>query len=189
MRARTLEARAVRQETAAHLGLGFAPPQREGLKRHLLDAGYALDVLLKSGLVVERAEGRTTDRFRDRLMIPICRDGGSVVAFGGRALAAGQQPKYVNSPETPLYTKGRTLYGLHLTKKAIRRLGYAIMVEGYFDLAQLVQGGIEPGHRNLRDGPDGAAGAAARTLRVEGHRQLRPRHRRGRTRPTVPASC
>ena len=139
-----LEARAVGPETAAHLGIGFAPPQREGLKRHLLDAGYALDVLVKSGLVVERAEGRTTDRFRDRLMIPICRDGGSVVAFGGRALAAGQQPKYVNSPETPLYTKGRTLYGLHLTKKAIRRLGYAIMVEGYFDLAQLVQGGIEP---------------------------------------------
>ena len=139
-----LEARAVRPETVEHLGLGFAPPQREGLKRHLLDAGYALDVLLRSGLVVERAEGRTTDRFRNRLMIPICRDGGSVVAFGGRALAAGQQPKYVNSPETPLYTKGRTLYGLHLTKKAIRRLGYAVMVEGYFDLAQVVQGGIEP---------------------------------------------
>ncbi len=139
-----LEAREVLASTAERLGLGFAPPQREGLKRHLLDAGYGIDVLLKSGLVVERAEGRTVDRFRNRLMIPICRDGGSVVAFGGRALGEGQQPKYLNSPETPLYAKGRTLYGLHLTKQAVRRLGYAVMVEGYFDLAQLVQGGIEP---------------------------------------------
>ena len=139
-----LEAREVREPTAERLGLGFAPPQREGLKRHLLDAGYGIDVLIKSGLVVERAEGRTVDRFRNRLMIPICRDGGSVVAFGGRALGVGQQPKYLNSPETPLYAKGRTLYGLHLTKQAVRRLGYAVLVEGYFDLAQLVQGGIEP---------------------------------------------
>ncbi|MCY4659478.1 MAG: DNA primase [Acidobacteria bacterium] len=139
-----LDARAVRPATAEQLGLGFAPGQREGLKRHLLDAGYSLDILLKSGLVVEREGARTVDRFRNRLTIPICRDGGSVVAFGGRALGMGQQPKYLNSPETPLYAKSRTLYGLHLTKKAIRRLGYAILVEGYFDLAQVVQGGIEP---------------------------------------------
>lgn len=138
-----LEARAVRPETVERLELGFAPPQREGLKRHLLGAGFSLDLLLKSGLVAERAGGQV-DRFRNRLMIPICRDGGSVVAFGGRALAAGQQPKYVNSPETPLYVKSRTLYGLHLTKQAIRKLGYAVMVEGYFDLAQVVQAGIEP---------------------------------------------
>ena len=138
-----LEGRDVRESTAERLGLGFAPPQREGLKRHLLDAGYPLDTLLRSGLVVER-DGRTMDRFRNRLMIPICRDGGSVVAFGGRALGDGQQPKYLNSPETPLYAKGRTLYGLHLTRQAIRRLGYAVMVEGYFDLAQVVQAGVEP---------------------------------------------
>ena len=77
-------------------------------------------------------------------MIPICRDSGSVVAFGGRALETGQQPKYINSPESPLYTKSRTLYGLHLTKAAIRRLGYAVMVEGYFDFAQIVQAGVQP---------------------------------------------
>ena len=139
-----LDARAVRPETAEQLGLGFAPGQREGLKRHLLDGGYGIDVLLKSGLVVEREGARTVDRFRNRLVIPICREGGSVVAFGGRALGAGQQPKYLNSPETPLYAKGRTLYGLHVTKQAVRRLGYAVLVEGYFDLAQVVQGGIEP---------------------------------------------
>ena len=59
------------------------------------------------------------DRFRNRLMIPICRDNGAIVAFGGRAMDAGQQPKYLNSPETPIYVKGRTLYGLHLSKASI----------------------------------------------------------------------
>jgi DNA primase len=75
-------------------------------------------------------------------MIPICRDSGSVIAFGGRAVDPDQQPKYVNSPETPIYTKGRTLYGLHLTKAAIRQGGFAILVEGYFDFAQLYQAGF-----------------------------------------------
>jgi DNA primase len=72
-------------------------------------------------------------------MVPICRETGSVIAFGGRALAADQQPKYLNSPETPIYSKGRTLYGLHLTKGLVRKLGYAVLVEGYFDFAQVYQ--------------------------------------------------
>ena len=139
-----LEARGIRPETIERLGLGYAPPQRDSLRRQLAGAGQPLDVLLESGLVVERDGGEVVDRFRNRLMIPICRDSGSVVAFGGRALVAGQQPKYVNSPESPLYTKSRTLYGLHLTKGAIRRLGYAVMVEGYFDFAQVVQAGVQP---------------------------------------------
>ena len=139
-----LEARGIRPETIERLGLGYAPAQRDGLRRHLLDAGQQPDLLLDSGLIVERDGGRVLDRFRNRLMIPICRDSGAVVAFGGRALESGQQPKYMNSPESLLYTKSRTLYGLHLTKAAIRRLGYAVMVEGYFDLAQVVQAGVEP---------------------------------------------
>ena len=139
-----LEARGIRPETIERLGLGYAPSQRDSLRRHLGDAGQPLDVLLESGLVVERDGGRVVDRFRNRLMIPICRDSGSVVAFGGRALETGQQPKYINSPESPLYTKSRTLYGLHFTKAAIRRLGYAVMVEGYFDFAQIVQAGVQP---------------------------------------------
>ena len=139
-----LEQREIWPETIERLGLGYAPPQRERLKRRLLDTGQSLELVIASGLVVERDGGQVLDRFRNRLMIPICRDSGSVVAFGGRALEHGQQPKYVNSPETALYTKGRMLYGLHLTKTAIRNLGYAVMVEGYFDFAQALQAGVEP---------------------------------------------
>ena len=139
-----LEARGIRADTIDRLALGYAPSQRDSLRRHLVDTGQPLDLLLDSGLVVERDGGRVLDRFRNRLMIPICRDGGAVVAFGGRALESGRQPKYMNSPESLLYTKSRTLYGLHLTKAAIRRLGYAVMVEGYFDFAQVVQAGVEP---------------------------------------------
>jgi DNA primase len=76
--------------------------------------------------------------------VPICRDTGSVIAFGGRAMDADQVPKYLNSPETPVYSKGRTLYGLNLTKSAIRQHRYAVLVEGYFDFAQLFQTNAAP---------------------------------------------
>ena len=82
------------------------------------------------------------DRFRNRLMIPIRRDTGSVIAFGGRAVDADQQPKYLNSPETPIYSKGRTLYGLDLSKAAIRQKGFGVLVEGYFDFGQVFQAGF-----------------------------------------------
>jgi DNA primase len=75
-------------------------------------------------------------------MIPIHRENGAIVAFGGRAMEEGQQPKYLNSPETPIYVKGRTLYGLHLSKASITRVKHAVMVEGYFDFAQALQAGI-----------------------------------------------
>jgi DNA primase len=137
-----LTARGVARETVERLGLGYAPPSRDALKSALLRQGFGLPLLAKSGLVVERDDGRTADRFRGRLIIPICRDSGSVVAFGGRAMEADQQPKYLNSPETPIYSKGRTLYGLHLTKGDIRRVGYVVLVEGYFDFAQALQAGV-----------------------------------------------
>jgi DNA primase len=76
-------------------------------------------------------------------MIPICRDSGSVIAFGGRAVDGDRQPKYLNSPETPIYSKGRTLYGLNLSKNAIRQGKFAVIVEGYFDFAQVYQAGFE----------------------------------------------
>jgi DNA primase len=101
-------------------------------------------LLLQSGLIVRRDNGDIVDRFRNRLMIPICRDTGSVIAFGGRSMDADQVPKYLNSPETPIYTKGRTLYGLNVSKAAVRKLGYAVMVEGYFDFAQVFQSQAAP---------------------------------------------
>ncbi len=137
-----LTARGIARETIERLGLGYAPPSRDALKSALLRQGFGLPLLAKSGLVVQRDDGQTADRFRGRLMIPICRDSGSVVAFGGRAMEADQQPKYLNSPETPIYSKGRTLYGLHLTKADIRRVGYVVLVEGYFDFAQALQAGV-----------------------------------------------
>jgi DNA primase len=124
------------------LGIGYAPPARDAIKGRLLQQGFPLPLALRSGLVVERDGGETVDRFRGRIMIPICRDTGSVIAFGGRAMEAEQQPKYLNSPETPIYSKGRTLYGLHLTKSEIRRVRYAVLVEGYFDFAQVLGAGI-----------------------------------------------
>lgn len=141
---RMLHDRGITADTIKRLGIGYAPPAYEGLKATLVKEGLPLPLLVRSGLAVERDNGQTVDRFRGRLMIPIARDAGSIVAFGGRAMEKDQQPKYLNSPETSIYTKGRTLYGLHLTKKEISRLGYAVMVEGYFDFAQLVQSGIAP---------------------------------------------
>ena len=141
---RMLQERGITADTIAKLDLGYAPPSQDGLKTTLEKEGFSLALLVRSGLALERDNGQTVDRFRGRLMIPIARDAGSIVAFGGRAMEKDQQPKYLNSPETSIYTKGRTLYGLHLTKKEISRLGYAVMVEGYFDFAQLVQSGIAP---------------------------------------------
>lgn len=141
---RMLHDRGITADTMGRLEVGYAPPSYEGLRTTLEKDGFPLALLVRSGLAVERDNGQTLDRFRGRLMFPIARDSGSIVAFGGRAMEKDQQPKYLNSPETSIYTKGRTLYGLHLTKKEISRLGYAVMVEGYFDFAQLVQAGVTP---------------------------------------------
>ena len=149
-----LRERGVTARTIDELGLGFAPHAREGLKGRLLAQGFEKSLLLQSGLVLQRDYGPSTgspssqgksrdgemvDRFRNRLMIPIYRDTGSVIGFGGRSMESDQMPKYLNSPETPIYSKGRTLYGLNFSKAAIRKLGYVVIVEGYFDYAQVFQ--------------------------------------------------
>ena len=135
--------RDVSPDASTALGLGFAPPSREALKQALTKQGFSQALLLRAGLLVQRDDGSVIDRFRNRLMIPICRDTGSVIAFGGRAVDSDQQPKYLNSPETPIYSKGRTLYGLNLAKAAIRERKFAILVEGYFDFAQVYQAGYQ----------------------------------------------
>jgi DNA primase len=140
---RLVQDRGLTPQTASLLGIGYAPSTRDGLCARLRKEGFSGPMLVRSGLAVERPDGSVVDRFRNRLMVPICRENGVVIAFGGRAMEAGQQPKYLNSPETPIYVKGRTLYGLHLSKAAIARARYAVMVEGYFDFAQAFQSGVQ----------------------------------------------
>ena len=140
---RQIADRGVTDDTRQVMGLGFAPPGREGLKAALIKEGFSQALLLRAGLLVQKDNGSVIDRFRNRLMIPICRDTGSAIAFGGRAVDADQQPKYLNSPETPIYSKGRTLYGLNLSKNAIRNGKFAVLVEGYFDFAQVYQAGFQ----------------------------------------------
>ena len=134
-----LKERGLTVDTIERLRLGITAPNRDGLTSHLLKEGFSANHITRSGLTIERDNGQVFDRFRHRLMIPICRESDSIVAFGGRAMESQQQPKYLNSPETLIYSKGRTLYGLNLTKADIKRLGYAVIVEGYFDFAQLIQ--------------------------------------------------
>jgi DNA primase len=139
---RQIAERGITDETGEAMGLGFAPPSRTAMKEALLKHGFSEGLLLRAGLLVQREEGPTLDRFRNRLMIPIRRDTGSVIAFGGRAVDPEQQPKYLNSPETPIYSKGRILYGLDLSKAAIRQKGFGVLVEGYFDFGQVFQAGF-----------------------------------------------
>jgi DNA primase len=140
-----LKDRQVGAKTIEQLALGYAPSSREGLRGRLLGQGFSEGLLLQSGLVLRRDSGEVVDRFRNRLMIPICRDTGTVIAFGGRQMDPDQGgPKYLNSPETPIYSKSRTLYGLNLTKAAIRTRGSVVLVEGYFDFAQLFQSDVAP---------------------------------------------
>lgn len=141
---RELEQRQLAPATVAEFGYGFAPAAgRDTLHGLFASQKVPTSLQIRSGLVMERDGGRIVDRFRNRLMIPISRDNGAIVAFGGRALEEGQVPKYLNSPETPIYTKGRTLYGLDKTKAAIRTRKYAVLVEGYFDFAQVWQSGVQ----------------------------------------------
>ncbi len=141
---RELEQRQLSPATIDTFGYGFAPAAgRETLHGLFASQKVPLALQIRSGLVMERDGGRIVDRFRNRLMIPIARDNGAIVAFGGRALEEGQVPKYLNSPETPIYTKGRTLYGLDKTKQAIRTRNYVVLVEGYFDFAQVWQSGVQ----------------------------------------------
>ena len=134
-----LDERGITAETIEALGLGYAPPSRDLLLAHLRAQGFQAPLLLRSGLVVERDNGQVVDRFRNRLIVPIARDSGSIVAFAGRSMDQDQVPKYLNSPETPIYSKSRTLYGLNHTKPLLRKSGFVVLVEGYFDFAQVLQ--------------------------------------------------
>ena len=139
---RYLEGRGVDEATRATFRLGYAPDSRSALRTRLEKDGVTKAMLLDAGLVIAPDDGRAPyDRFRGRLIFPICDRRGRVVAFGGRALGDGQ-PKYLNSPETPLFAKGSLLYGQHLAAPAARKAGQVIAVEGYMDVIALHQAGI-----------------------------------------------
>ena len=122
-------------------GLGFAPDAPGKLRDAFLKRGVSENLLMEGGLVTER-QGSVYDKFRNRVMIPIADDRGRVVGFGGRVLGDGT-PKYLNSPETPLFNKRRLLFGLNRAKKTIRETGRAILVEGYMDAISLAAAGVE----------------------------------------------
>lgn len=128
-------------ETAGELGFGWAPGGTAFLEE-MKKLGIPAPVLKEAGLMVERDDGKVGPRFRQRLIIPIHDPRGRVVAFGGRILGAGE-PKYLNSPESPVFHKGQQLYNLHAAKNAIRKEEVAVVVEGYFGTIRLVLAGIE----------------------------------------------
>jgi len=137
-----LEQRGITEETQKTFRLGFAPDRWDALSTHLRQKGATKEQIERSGLVVKKDEGGSYDRFRGRLMFPVIDAQGRPVAFGGRVLDPEGEPKYLNSPETAAYTKGRHLYGLNLTRDEIRRQGFAILVEGYLDLIVPYQIGV-----------------------------------------------
>src|SRR6266566_198781 len=128
-------------EQAGVLGLGYAPKTRAFLDA-MKGLGLKDELLLEAGLLHKRDDGTLVPRFRGRLLFPIHDLRGRVVAFGGRILGEGE-PKYLNSPETPLFHKGQLLYNLHAAKHAIRKAERAILVEGYFDVVRLALAGFE----------------------------------------------
>lgn len=139
---RYLAHRGITDSTRRAFRLGFAPDRWDGLVAYLKNRGATVEELERSGLAVKRDTGGIYDRFRGRLIFPVLDLRGQPVAFGGRAIAPDVEPKYLNSPETPLYVKGRHLFGLHLAREAIRQRGFAILVEGYLDLITLYQAGV-----------------------------------------------
>ena len=113
--------RGVAPAVSQEFGLGFAERSGQAVTRRIEKEGFTADQMEKSGLVIKRQEGGFFDRFRGRLMFPIHSESGKIIAFGGRALAADDEPKYLNSPETPIYRKSHVLYNLHRAKEAIRK--------------------------------------------------------------------
>ncbi|MFC2522612.1 MAG: DNA primase [Lautropia mirabilis] len=135
-----LKERGVTGETARHFGLGYAPAGWRNLEGVLPD--YAAEDAVRAGLVIAGEDGKRYDRFRERIMFPIRNPRGQVIGFGGRVLGQGE-PKYLNSPEGPLFSKGHELYGLFEAREGIRASGRVLVVEGYMDVVMLHQHGCQ----------------------------------------------
>ena len=138
-----LKGRGLSGEIARDFGVGYAPPGWDNLMSKLAISNADRQLLIDSGMLTEQAEeGKTYDRFRDRIMFPIRDLRGRTIAFGGRVLDDDAKPKYLNSPETDVFHKGRELYGLFEARKRVRKLNKLIVVEGYMDVVALAQHGV-----------------------------------------------
>lgn len=140
-RAYAQDKRRLKPETIVAWQLGYSLMDYHALTSYLTGRGFDIRDLIDAGLVIENEEGRRYDRFRGRLMIPIHDDKGGVVGFGSRSLD-GSEPKYMNSPQTPVFDKGRLLFGLHRARSAIRNEQTAVLVEGYMDVIGAHQAGF-----------------------------------------------
>lgn len=139
-----LAKRGVARETIEQFGLGYSDRSGRALERLFASRQFTATQIEQSGLVGKRQDGTFYDRFRNRLMFPIHNEAGKVIAFGGRALADDDEPKYLNSPETPIYKKSHVLYNLHRAKEAIRKEDRVILVEGYMDAIGVTAAGFRP---------------------------------------------
>ena len=135
-------ARKLTDESIARFGLGFAPDSWDALRSAAVGAGFTDRQLAAAGLVAEREDGSSYDRFRNRLMFPILDAAGRVVAFGGRAMEQTERAKYLNSPETALFDKSANLYALNWSRRGIVDSGQAVVVEGYLDALMCIQEGV-----------------------------------------------
>ncbi len=136
------EKRGFSDETIQRFGIGYAPPGFQNMLELLKLLGYSEDQIIEAGMAVRNDKGRVYDRFRNRLMIPIRDERGRVTGFGARALDPEDMPKYLNSPQTALFDKSHTLFGLDVAKKTIADTGTAVIVEGYMDAIQAHQAGF-----------------------------------------------
>lgn len=137
--------RGLKPETLRNFRIGYAPEDRTGLHSHLTKAGYSKQLQAQAGLIIAPDEGPVYDRFRSRVMFPIRNPSGKVIAFGGRLLGTSTNkalPKYLNSPETPLFRKGEVLYNLDLAKRPAREANMAVVMEGYMDVVSTSQAGV-----------------------------------------------
>ena len=137
-----LKSRGLTGITARDFGIGYAPEGWHNVSEALMAKGATSDALLKAGLTIKNDNGRVYDRFRHRIMFPIRDLRGRVIGFGGRKLGDEEGPKYLNSPETPVFSKSQELYGLYEARKALRNIDRLLVVEGYMDVVALAQNGF-----------------------------------------------
>jgi DNA primase len=158
-----LAGRKIMPETITEFRLGFSPDAWETIKNYLVGKGYTEKELVEAGLIIEKEEGGSYDRFRNRLMFPICDNQGRVTGFGARVLD-DSLPKYINSPQTPIFDKSNSLYGIDKAKSAIRNRNSVIIVEGYMD--------VLTAHQHGWQNVVGSMGTSLTDKQVEGIKRL-----------------